>query len=1800
MTTTNINLELGDIIKLNAPTNDLLNNKTFIISFIDDNVIDLNSSEQETTLTLEDGKVTDESITKISVLFKNELKGFVLQNNLTRGTWVDIEFDGDVPLLVTCQITDVIEDMIELKSYPDGKVFYIDFAYSGLPKELNIKRITIRDEPIKQDDPEVIKTPIEEIADEIEEITEESFDFEVTPQQIPEVKIQEEIIEGSQIVFGESMGELIQVVEVDDTIKRFDLDMQINDLLDEMLSKIPKQDRTYKVINEIHTYIERFKQLREEFSQFDSVGNVVEKVLKGVHHKPLAEKLKTLNHRIPWILPVVLNKKKIYNIEEEGNQFVIPINLQEDLLEIDEILKQTTSVEEQFSVFQNILRQTKPYYTPFEQYVSDLSIANKETNTFIETIVNADNFDFFAVKNDEINTVKFHLTPYLEKETLNIIGFLVLPKSLIENSMKHLPGINIAKKSILNKKSMLLSNYLSNVSRVKRIEINDTSREYEYKNFYKTLKYLVSTSEEKDYNKFVDTIIPRIRTLVKIVSENIKKNEYVVSYNLFLSKLEPFFVYYDDLTFKNFTELNEIIFQEINKYKVDFVNKQKQFEIYGNIRNSEFKKYKLYYFRVYNLLDFYNIKNNKLSNEEFIKHCLETDNAGYLLSNISNINFKNYTGLNLEPQAIQEKLISLKSVESDTCDSYVISKKYTSIAQLENDNGKDIYFDKDRDPTRYDIMESLEMDHLEDDPESIFDYLRSFLMKNIGLTEKNAIRDALAMIDDKRKVEEGDLCILEIDEKITYYKRTNNFWVLDATINESYFKDKTKLLCNTNQLCISSNVECETKDNKQTQQNKEHLNRVLTSIEIEQKEKTKDTEEKLIKHFNHARSSLVFKIKETIFGLNNIKLKLNNEYVLLEKVESPHFKLLNAILSQNDFSKKQNDIIKFERLYTVPGEDIYVRNCKDTNTKLFPVFLSILAEAFNAGKYTEALDQICKEQGVISDDGDKWVDKYSGMVIKNIEFSTEEGYDESGFKVVTRDILDNDIDLKVFMDDDQSKFKGDKGIIHNVLLSTTNFIGVTLTESEIEEVIEIISQLIKAKVPEKSVYDKKRAAAQRKGAKVPPYETTYNNILLLSTISVLFIQIQTSIPSVVVKKSFPGCVRSLSGYPLGSETELSGIKYIACIAHKMKTDSVPWNTIKKTKEETLAKQLQLFIKSIVDNAYIKKRITKKTEYLVSNPDAIEELSKTIEWKTFLPDLKLTFTGEFIPLTKPFFEAFNKDFKSGNYYYLFFILSKIYYLSLFNQKNIHNSVKLLKPSIVTNIGVPYLENSCDLTNYNEITNWYDIKHNDVACAYREYYDFVVKNTLPNIRINNKSTKLQYVKAPNVFSEKIIYDTFIYYCLKKKHNDLELSTICKVDPDSTANTEEELKRMGVNYNDSDFDMLLQHIFAKNIVRNDIQIAQPFTEITNGELLRFNELYLPLLDIAKNQYTKHVKQTDDLRNYILEYIETVKLSVSSLLSSDLSYSKSQISQVEEFFSSLDKWNLRNGGLTIDSEDLTTDTILRHLKNNIQNIGKTFPSIIMNSVNYSNIKIRKNLKLSERHIRDIQTFVYSEVQMLEKFYEDEELNKILIEISNETSKIIHYLNNGPLLLIHLEQSQTLVLGKQTMLEIYQYFTCLIINIYMERIHDESFENKKRLGDLLFNFMQLINKNKETLNMNQEEMYSKLLKYKEVEKSEITTYLRDISDELREIENVMKNNKLGKWSKGQTKGLVTYTAETYDGEIIQQDLRDQQTVGAVDIETGEAISEISVANEINEEVDNLAFLADDDDYGERDGDEGF
>ena len=183
----------------------------------------------------------------------------------------------------------------------------------------------------------------------------------------------------------------------------------------------------------------------------------------------------------------------------------------------------------------------------------------------------------------------------------------------------------------------------------------------------------------------------------------------------------------------------------------------------------------------------------------------------------------------------------------------------------------------------------------------------------------------------------------------------------------------------------------------------------------------------------------------------------------------------------------------------------------------------------------------------------------------------------------------------------------------------------------------------------------------------------------------------------------------------------------------------------------------------------------------------------------------------------------------------------------------------------------------------------------------------------------------------------------------------------------------------------------------------------------------------------------------------------------------------------------------------------------------------------------------------------------------------------------------------------KNLVFGKETINECYLFILYNSLNLYVSEFNKtDNLDLKKIIGDLLHTFIKMIHDNKTTLNMTQNEMYSKLLKYREIEKSEITTYLRDITDELREIENVMKNNRLGNWSKGQTKGLVTYDANTYDGEMLQQDIRDQSDSSSLDIGSLELAEHGSSQQDIDNEIDNISHLGEDDNFEDLDGDEGF
>ena len=118
-------------------------------------------------------------------------------------------------------------------------------------------------------------------------------------------------------IIEDDIGEITEQVYVSEKEKRYSIDTQVNDLLDELLALVPTNKRTQEVLNKIHISIERFKQLRENFSNFDIEGNAESILKKGANHKPLINSIIDLKKKLMWI-PVIKTKKNIYERKHYG------------------------------------------------------------------------------------------------------------------------------------------------------------------------------------------------------------------------------------------------------------------------------------------------------------------------------------------------------------------------------------------------------------------------------------------------------------------------------------------------------------------------------------------------------------------------------------------------------------------------------------------------------------------------------------------------------------------------------------------------------------------------------------------------------------------------------------------------------------------------------------------------------------------------------------------------------------------------------------------------------------------------------------------------------------------------------------------------------------------------------------------------------------------------------------------------------------------------------------------------------------------------------------------------------------------------------------------------------------------------------------------------------------------------------------------------------------------------------------------------------------------------------------------
>jgi len=201
---------------------------------------------------------------------------------------------------------------------------------------------------------------------------------------------------------------------------------------------------------------------------------------------------------------------------------------------------------------------------------------------------------------------------------------------------------------------------------------------------------------------------------------------------------------------------------------------------------------------------------------------------------------------------------------------------------------------------------------------------------------------------------------------------------------------------------------------------------------------------------------------------------------------------------------------------------------------------------------------------------------------------------------------------------------------------------------------------------------------------------------------------------------------------------------------------------------------------------------------------------------------------------------------------------------------------------------------------------------------------------------------------------------------------------------------------------------------------------------------------------------------------------------------------------------------------------------------------------------KTAKNIELLSQYTPCFTTNHYGE-QIIKPVF-DERTSKMLYE---------YYFLRVLIQYIDLADDMDMIVHEtQTNDNVEEFFTTEILGDQMERDRDlenEFYETTKRenieltSGDkkelkqltcqLIIAFLNMANKQKDKVDISYEQIRDNIFKLKEREKMNITERLKIFTDEERELDTVMKINKLGVWSKGLQKGLTMYDKEMYEEE---------------------------------------------------------
>jgi hypothetical protein len=1350
--------------------------------------------------------------------------------------------------------------------------------------------------------------------------------------------------------------------------------------------------------------------------------------------------------------------------------------------------------------------------------------------------------------------------PVSTGERMAIRSIMTLPYSITRFSLVSRPGTSIDQKVLYSTMYSTYFKTLGRKTKVHTVAIDSLTshNKYNRSTFNNFTNYQMGPDlMDATFEDYVRAIVPTTKQLVEMLADKMKDK---LNAHDFITLLEPYSIYAEDITETQYSDIKTHVNKNISQYLDDKKIRWKILSRIKKMAHSnQFSSRSiadLYTDSSENALEYqYNQSGLNYSNSELLSRMVHLDYGRALTDVMSRqtsdilVHEKVDTMLDIfREDDTSNKDKEEKKEGENKCKMVIIAKQYFSQEEMQRDNKTTIYFDRKYDDTNYTMLikkndpfantiEKFDTEYSQMTPENFFTFIRS----KVRGSRPNSVSDAEVehltdtLIVGKKRVRDGEYALLHDDGEgaVLYFRRTNDTWKVDEQMSATLLTDSAALNCSLEPGCVynensmSVDDKCVSVSETKALMHENILKEIINRFD----EKLAATAQELRTYLAErvARSQHLVKVLKTRRTYEMCKYDLKQFAIGVEMVasgvtqvatRSPHMELKQKIVAQKDLNNKYTDLVFFINRYTEEcvdgnrcdddgGNARRWRYCKITKTPLLPVFMHELALAwmedgndYSRPSYKTALQRIIRENGAESDDGSHWVDKFSGETIARKDFDTEEGFD-NGHKIVSRGVSQEDFETTYMREirsahDTVVKYTThDTILMYKIVTAIAGFMNISLVP-QMEFIIKLASTMMTAPnvMVSEAKYKDIIAARSVDGQKTIPYDVYYGEIIMYLTLGAVLIGIQTSVPSIITKKTYPGCVRSFTGYPFDGDGDITGLVYLACVARKGTTTIGPWSVLRRKSPETIMKKIRTYI----DTYYIKHvdvtaKINAKREYLMEHPDeTILDENRVEQWTTFMPPIRTVRLSRMDPVVSGFQDLLISDIKIGS-------------SAQWSKMDVIQG-KLVQFSLAYQVGIQQLIDEVkghrDSTDELFIDNF---GNKSLGKTQHEYFSSL-NGDLPRIeaiirgmhqvvldvkRLSRALTifcgiddKNARASLGNDYNEVTIYQAFISICRFNRQEilDEDLEAICGGKPDNFSNSDtisEKIRKMkdqGKVYDGIYLEKLLRVSGTKNQVvtqydtgmvtqvqrlRNVITRCRETMDDENhsiAEIMRHLDIVLDTFDYDTYRSSPDVRA---LRNTLSKQSDHMRKDITMFIDDHVTASPAQKKIINAFLVGISSWEDDISTQHAVAQSNSYYNLFTFISTYIQNLITVFPHAIQHKVDHSTTMAYSTAKrnsLSRKAVDAINSAVESDYTGLETFYDEPSIKHILSDIAskcetiNKLAKHTPYFTEIPTSGDKTQTPIVSVLDKTTCKMLFEYYMLSTMHAYVELSSDERMLN--------------------------------------------------------------------------------------------------------------------------------------------------